>query len=112
MKVIYGAVLCAVLALPSAALAGWGATAYNSDTGASGEAHGYGSRGAAERAALGACGGGCSIINWENNTCVALATNSSGHWGESHGYPNRNAAVRAAVSACGAGCTWKEWACN
>jgi hypothetical protein len=112
MKTIYGVTLLAVLALPSAAVAGCGAIAYNSTTGANSESHGYSSRAAAENAALNACGGGCTIINWEQNSCIALATNSSGRWGEGHGYGSRAAAVNAAISACGRGCTWREWACN
>jgi hypothetical protein len=112
MKTIFGAALLVALMLPSAAFAGFGAIAYNSATGASSESHGYGSRAAAERAALNACGGGCSIMNWEENTCIALATNASGRWGEAHGYPTRARAVAVALSECGAGCRWREWACN
>lgn len=112
MKTIHGAALLAALLLPSAAFAGFGAIAYNSATGASSESHGYPSRAAAERAALRACGGGCSIMNWEENSCIALATNSSGRWGEGHGYSSRGRAVGAALAACGAGCRWREWACN
>jgi hypothetical protein len=41
MKIIYASIVLAVLALPGAALAGWGAIAYNSVTGAMSEAHGY-----------------------------------------------------------------------
>jgi hypothetical protein len=112
MKIIHTSALFAALILPSTAFAGWGAIAYNSATGNASQAHGYPSRGAAERAALGACGGGCSIKNWEENSCIALATNSSGRWGEAHGYSNHREAVRAALAACGANCRWREWACN
>jgi hypothetical protein len=112
MKGISALVLCAALLAPGAAFAGWGAIAYNSATGVSSEAHGYGSLGAAERAALHACGGSCRIMNWEQNSCIAFATNGRGAWGEAHGYGNSNAAVAAAISACGAGCSWQEWACS
>ena len=112
MKTIYGVALLAALVLPSAAFAGWGAIAYNSATGANSESHGYPSRWAAEAAALAACGGGCSIMNWEENSCIALATGSSGRWGEGHGYSTYRRAVRAALSACGRGCTWRQWACK
>ena len=113
MKRISALVLCAALLAPGAAFAGWGAIAYNQNTGASSESHGYGSLWAAERAALGACGGGCRIMNWEHNTCIALATNGAGAWGEAHGYPNGDAAIAAAVGYCGRpGCAWREWACG
>jgi len=112
MKVICCAALIAIVAFPGVSLAGWGAISYNSSTGASGEGHGYPSRAAAQNAALSACGGGCRIINWEQNTCIALATNSSRAWGEGHGYATQAAAVSAAISACGRGCSWREWACR
>ena len=113
MRTISALVLSAALLLPGTAFAGWGAIASNSSNGASSESHGYPSLRQAEHAALRACGGGCQIMNWENNTCIALATNGSGAWGEAHGYANSDAAVSAAVSACGVfGCAWREWACN
>jgi hypothetical protein len=112
MKAISALVLCAALLAPGSAFAGWGAIAYNSYSGASSESHGYGSLGAAENAALGACSGRCRIMNWEQNSCIAFATNGAGAWGEAHGYPNSDAAVAAAISACGGGCSWREWACN
>jgi hypothetical protein len=112
MKTLYASLLIATLAFPGSAFAGWGAIAFNSSTGGSAEAHGYASRAAAQSAALKACGGGCTIINWEQNTCIAVATNASRHWGEGHGYQTQSAAVSAALSACGSGCTWKEWACK
>ena len=112
MKTIFSAALLAALVLPNAAFAGFGAIAYNSGTGAASEAHGYGSRAAAERAALNACGGGCSVMNWEENTCIALATGPSGRWGEAHGYSTSGQAISAAISQCGGGCRWREWACK
>jgi hypothetical protein len=96
---------------PGLALAGWGAIAYNYATGANSESHGYGTYEAAVNAALWACGGGCSIMNWEHDQCNAFAT-GPGKWGESHGYSDANSAVNAAVDACGYGCTWREWTCN
>ena len=78
MRSIGGAVFAAVAFMSSAASAGWGAIAYNSDTGASGQSHGYASEGAASSAALGFCGGGCRVVAIEENSCIALATNSSG----------------------------------
>ena len=112
MKAIYVAVLGSALVFSSAAFAGWGATALNSSTGAYGESHGYGNRGAAIGAAIRVCGAGCRMINWEHNSCVALATNASGGWGEGHGFSSRGAAERRALAACGAGCSIKVWACN
>jgi uncharacterized protein DUF4189 len=112
MKSIFVAVLGSAVVFSSAAFAGWGATALNESTGASGESHGYPNRGAAIGAAIRACGAGCRMINWEHNSCVALATNGSGRWGESHGLSDRGSAQRRALAACGAGCTIKEWACN
>jgi len=112
MKLISGAVLSVVLVYSSAAFAGFGATALNASTGASGEAYGYPSQEAAINAALQACGAGCTMINWEENTCVALATNGSGGWGEGHGYPTQAAAEQEALNACGAGCSVVEWACE
>jgi len=52
------------------------------------------------------------MINWEENTCVALATNASGGWGEGHGFSTRAAAEQEALKECGAGCSVKEWACE
>ena len=112
MTKIFGAVSIAALVFSDVAFAGFGAIAYNSTTGAWGESHGYPGRRSAEREALRTCGGGCSIVNWEENSCVALATGSSGAWGEGHGYSRRGRAERAAISACGAGCTTRVWACN
>ncbi len=112
MKTVFGAALLCALVVSSAAFAGFGAIAYNAQTGASGESHGYGSLGAAEAAALGACGGGCSIMNWEENSCIALATGALGRWGEAHGYSTRGQAVSVAISECGPGCSWREWACK
>jgi len=113
MKVICGVTFFVALAVSSPAFAGFGAIAYNSATGASSEAHGYSSRAEAEEAALRACGGGCTIMNWEENSCIALATNSSGAWGEGHGYATQAEAVNEAISVCGGpNCTDKEWACR
>ena len=112
MKAIYGLMVLATLVFPSASFAGWGAIAYNSSTGASGESHGYGSQAEAENAALNFCGGGCSIINWEENSCIAMAANSARRWGEGHGYATKDEAVNAALAACNAGCSLIEWACH
>ena len=110
MKKIILSLVLAFGMMPSA-FAGWGATAYNASTGVASESHGYSCYDEAVAAALNACGGGCTIMNWEENSCVALATGNGG-WGESHGYNNSNDAVNAAVSACGNGCAWQVWACN
>lgn len=112
MKAARTLLMLAGLVFPGAAFAGWGAIAYNPATGALSEAHGYLNLGSAENAALGYCGAGCTIINWEHNSCIALATNASGGWGEAHGYANKLAVTRAAVSFCGTGCVWREWACG
>ena len=112
MKGISALILSAALLAPSAAFAGWGAIAYNSYSGANSESHGYASLAIAENAALNACGGGCRIINWEQNSCIAFATGPGGRWGEAHGYPNSGAAIAAALAYCGGGCAWREWACN
>jgi hypothetical protein len=112
MKIIYASIVLAVLAFPGAALAGWGAIAYNSATGAMSEAHGYSGQNIAESVALKLCGAGCTIVNWEHNSCIALATNSAGGWGEAHGYRGEAAVTSAAISFCGNNCTWREWACN
>jgi len=112
MKAIAAAVAFAVWVVPGAALAGWGAIAYNSATGAWGEAHGYGTQADAESAALGYCGGGCQIINYEENSCIALATGPGGAWGEGHGYSTSDEAIATALSYCGGGCSWRAWACN
>jgi hypothetical protein len=112
MKVVSAIALFAALVIPTEAFAGWGAIAYNSSTGRNSEAHGYASLALAESVALKICGAGCRIINYEENSCIAFATNARGAWGEGHGYANSNAAISAALSYCGAGCTWREWACN
>jgi Domain of unknown function (DUF4189) len=112
MKIIHAVVVFAALAFPSAAFAGWGAIAYNSATGAMSEAHGYSSQYTAESVALKLCGAGCTIVNWEHNSCIALATNSAGGWGEAHGYSSEAAVRAAAISFCGNNCIWREWACE
>ncbi len=112
MKAIAAAVAFVMWVVPGAAVAGWGAIAYNSANGDSSEADGYESLGAAKSAALGYCGGGCRIINWEQNSCIAFATGPGGVWGEGHGYSTSGAAISAAISYCGGGCGWREWACN
>jgi len=112
MKAMSVIALIAALVLPSAAFAGWGAIAYNASTGRYSEWHGAGSLGLAESGALRACGAGCTIINYEENSCIALATGPGGAWGEGHGYANSNAAIAGALSYCGRGCGWREWACN
>ena len=95
----------------SSAFAGWGVIAYNDATGASSESHGWATYQQAVDEALAFCGFGCRIVNWENSTCIALAT-GFGHWGEGHGFATSTDAVSAALMQCGADCAWKEWACN
>jgi hypothetical protein len=104
-------VLVLVAALPQSAFAGFGAIAYNSYTGQSGESHGYMFYGDAINAALYACGGNCTIINWEQNSCIALAA-GCGRYGEAHGMYSPAAASQTALYECGPGCTLQEWACN
>ena len=111
MKTIYLFLLLSVSMTSNLALAGWGAIAYNSYTGTTSESHGYNSYGDAANSALYACGGGCAIMAWENNNCIALAT-GNGRWGEAHGYDNANDATAAAINQCGWGCEWREWACS
>ena len=111
MKSTILAGLIAASAYPALAFAGWGAIAYNSNTGRSAEAHGFNSYGYAVNEALALCGYGCSIINWEQNSCVAFATGFN-RFGEAHGLPNANLAIQTALAECGNGCTWREWACN
>lgn len=95
----------------SEAQATFGAIAYNSSNGQIGYSHGYGTYDEAVNGALNACGGGCSLINWENGLCNAFATGNGG-WGESHGFGNSDDAVNAAVNACGAGCSWNVYICD
>jgi Domain of unknown function (DUF4189) len=107
-------VLVAGLALSPAAFAGYGAIAFNTTTYAVGEAHGYYTLDDAESAALNACGGGCQIMNWEQNKCNAFATDSAAHaWGRATGMGDANSAVNAAISACGtANCVSRIWICG
>ena len=113
MKAITAVIFCAALTLPGLAYAaGWGAIAYNPNTGASSEAHGYPHLSDALNAALNACGRGCLLVTWEHNRCIAFATNGRGAWGDAFNYGDSNSAISSAISACGAGCTWKEWACS
>jgi hypothetical protein len=112
MKGISALVLSAALLAPGAAFAGWGAIAYNPGSGASSEAHGYATLPDALNAALKACGSGCLIVTWENDRCIAFATNGSGAWGDAFDAANQQEAVAAALKYCGQGCSWKEWACS
>jgi hypothetical protein len=112
MRPISTVVLGAILLLPGAAYAGWGAIAYNPVTGASTEAHGQAHLSTALNAALNACGSGCLLVTWEHNTCIAFATDGRGGWGDAFNFPTYQQATASAVSTCGAGCAWRVWACN
>ena len=120
MQRIHRVLLFLSLTFPHAAFAGWGAIAFDPATGASAQAHGYPTRHEALHNAMRSCSGSrCRIINWEQNLCIALATNTRGTndsqgiiWGEGHGFNTLSEAVDAAVSACGVHCAWKECACE
>ena len=99
------------LILPQAALANFGAIAYNSYNGRSSQSHGYAFYQDAINTALYACGPGCTIVNWEQNSCIALAA-GYGRLGEAHGFYDANQAANAALYQCGPGCGVVEWACN
>jgi hypothetical protein len=92
--------------------AGWGAIAYNPTTGVATEAHGQAHLSNALNAARNACGGGCLLVTWEHNTCIAFASDGRGGWGDAFNYSTYQEATAAAVSTCGAGCAWRVWACN
>jgi len=109
MKALFAGLIVALMSAP--ALAGWGAIAYNSQSATWGEAHGHNCYADAVNAAMSACGAGCNLINWEQNSCIALA-DGPGVWGESHGYGDSSSATQAAENACGAGCSWRVWSCN
>jgi hypothetical protein len=91
--------LSTVFAAPSA-FADWSAIAYNSVNSTWGEGHGFPDLASAENAALGICGGGCSIVAWTSHDFVALATGDNGGWGTSGAQPTAAAAIAQAVSEC------------
>ena len=102
----------------SQAMAGYSAIAYNANTQAWGEGHGYDTSTDAVNAAVASCGGGCTWLAWAQNSCVALANDpSSGAYGYSWGNDNSDDAVNAAMASCDSqiaagACSWRVWACN
>ncbi len=112
MKMGLAALVFAALSTPGSAFAGWGAIAYNPDTDKAEESHGNSTLPNALNAALDACGSGCLIVTWEQDRCIALATNSKGHWGSAFLFTDKDSAISHAVSECGDGCSWRVWACN
>jgi hypothetical protein len=92
--------------------ASYGAIAYNMGSGAYAPSHGRPSRADAEAAALSSCGAGCKIMNWESDSCIALAGNSSRDWAVSDPYSSEGSAERAAISSCGQTCKVLTWACR
>ncbi|THD46565.1 MAG: DUF4189 domain-containing protein [Bradyrhizobium sp.] len=112
MKLFCAAIVIAALAAPSSAYAGWGAIAYNPVTGKSTEVHGQTKLSKALNGALDSCGSKCLLVTWEQDVCIALATNGHSHWGDGFNLPTRAAAIAAAIADCGAGCTWRVWACS
>jgi hypothetical protein len=99
-----------------AAADNYGAIAYSPSTGAHGWSFDYGSRVAAENAALANCrqhATDCSVPIWFRNACGALAVGPNGYgsgWGTS-----RSIAERLALKICrqnSGGCTIRRWACT
>jgi len=100
----------------AAAQNNYGAIAYSPSTGADGWAYDYGSRAAAERAALSNCrshADDCVVPIWFRNACGALPVGSDGYgsgWGS-----NRRLAERFALRSCRkhtSDCGIKRWACT
>jgi len=113
MKLIFAAALIAALPIAYEARAGWGAIAYNPNTGSSSESHQYPALPDALNAAMTACGTGCLIVTWEHDNCIAFAVSPDGVWGSSSNAPSQAAATDGALKACNrADCTVKQAACE
>lgn len=96
----------AVLLASASAFAGWGAIAYNPQTGQVAASQGYTFYSDAVNNALSACQNtypyaSCQLMNWENNECIALAA-GGGRWGRAQGFAyDLYGAQNAALNACG-----------
>jgi hypothetical protein len=105
--------LCVVaaLALPGVALARYGAIAVNPRTEAYGGSYNWGTRAAAERAAMRKCRGHCRILLWVRDFCAAAVVDRRGFWG---GFgATHNAAIRAARRrAHDQRATFVTWVCS
>jgi Domain of unknown function (DUF4189) len=110
------------LALSPAAFASYGAIAYDSSANVARNGHGFYTQEDAENAALNACNtavlsvtttANCKVMNWEQNSCIALAADGAGHWGRAQGMQDINSAINGAISACGtAACVALESTCD
>ena len=109
------AILAACLGSGEAAAQNYGAIAYSPSTHAVGWAYDYGSRDAAEEAALVNCrkqANDC-VTHWFRNACGALAVGSAGYgmaWGA-----DRDVAESNAIRSCQRwtmDCAIKQWACT
>ena len=95
----------------------YGAIAFSQSTGAHGYSYDYGSRAAAEQAAMAGCrkhGGGCKVVTWVKNGCTALAVGSRRGYGTAWA-ANQNVAQRAAVANCArhdGNCSVLRWVCT
>ena len=94
----------------------YGAIAVSPTTSALGWSYDYGSRNAAERAALGKCeehADDCQVAVWFRNACGAVAIGDGG-WGGAWA-TNKDAAISRAIDACSnhaENCEWKRWQCT
>ncbi len=97
----------------------FGAIAYSAATGSHGYSFDYGSKEAAERAAVNACeqfaaSGDCAPLVWFKNACGALAVANNGAAGSGWG-SDRTLAERYALESCsdvGGGCRIVRWVCT
>lgn len=111
-----GAMLAALVALPGAALADFGAIAYSPTSGAYGYSYAFGSRGEAERAAVRKCrtnGSGCQTAIWFQNACGAVAKGPGG-WGSGWA-TSRQGAYAKALASCqqySQQCKVLVWSCS
>jgi serine/threonine-protein kinase len=109
-----GIAVIAVAPSRSAMADNFGAIAYNTETGASGYSHDFGSRAEAEERALIECGRGCEVVTWFKNACASLATGSDRGYG--HAWAgSRGAAERQAMGHCeenSSGCSIAVWVCT
>lgn len=118
LKTFRAAALLAGLIAPTAALAAqFGAIAYSTSSGSNGFSYGFGSRGQAERAALGNCAafaGDCQVLVYFYNACGALAVGR--HLGYGYAWNARRSAAKAAALAnCrvnDGGCRVVRWVCS
>jgi hypothetical protein len=111
---LIGAASLLVLASVPAFADNFGAIAFSQSSGAHGWSYDFGSRWAAEDAALRQCGGDCSVVVWFRNACGALAVGGGNAYGTGWS-ASRHEAEAIALSNCyqhSGSCSIRRWACT